>query len=249
MRARYPHAMSENRNDRAGALRWTSAGFHLGVRLALPVVPGMVAFGLAVGATAAGKGLTFIDSLLMNVLVYAGMSQLVALDVWPQQITPAALAGLALICLTVNARMLLMGASLRPWLGALPARSMYPALHILADPSWLITMRYRAEGGADPGVFLGSSVALALAWIAAGAVGHLGGTLIADPRPLAVDLVMPIFFAVMLIPLWRGARRAVAWIVAGAVALAVQHVVGGPWFLIAGAVAGSVAGGYLDDQS
>ena len=30
---------------------WTLAGFNLGMRLALPVLPGMIAFGLAVGAT------------------------------------------------------------------------------------------------------------------------------------------------------------------------------------------------------
>src|SRR5205085_2282742 len=37
------------------------------------------------------------------------------------------------------------------------------------------------------------------------------------------DLVMPVFFAAMLIPLWRGPRRGVAWLIAGAVALVVQH--------------------------
>ena len=33
----------------------------------------------------------------------------------------------------------------------------------------------------------------------------------------------------------------------GAVALAVQQLLGGWWFIVAGAVAGSVAGGLLDD--
>ncbi len=56
----------------------------------------------------------------------------------------------------------------------------------------------------------------------------MAGALIADPRRYGIDLVMPIFFACMLIPLWRGARRSTAWGVAGA-------------------IAGSVAGGFLDD--
>ena len=59
---------------------------------------------------------------------------------------------------------------------------------------------------------------------------------------------MPIFFAAMLIPLWRGPRRAAAWAVAGAVALLVQQFIAGWWFIVAGAVAGSVAGGFLDDR-
>jgi 4-azaleucine resistance transporter AzlC len=227
---------------------WSLAGFNLGLRLALPVVPGMVAFGLAVGATAARKGLGFVDNLLMNLFVYAGMSQLVALEAWPERFTVGALAALGVLMITINARMLLMSAALYPWLYASSPWRIYPALHVLTDPSWLITMRYRAEGGSDAGVFLGSSVLLAIVWIAAACAGHVGGMLIADPRRYGIDLVMPIFFAAMLIPLWRGGRHAVAWIVAGAVAVAVHQLAGGWWFIVAGAVAGSAVGGFLDDS-
>ena len=61
------------------------------MRLALPVLPGMIAFGLAVGATAARKGFSFVDNLVMNVFVYAGMSQLVAMEAWPERVTLGAL--------------------------------------------------------------------------------------------------------------------------------------------------------------
>jgi len=226
---------------------WTLAGFNLGARLALPIMPAMIAFGLAVGATAARKGFSFVDNLLMNAFVYAGMSQLVAMEAWPERVTLGALAALAVLCITVNARMLLMSAALYPWLGASPPWRIYPTLHVLTDPSWLIAMRYRSQGGADAGVFLGSSVLLALGWVAATCVGHVGGTMIADPRRYGIDLVMPIFFAVMLIPLWRGGRAALAWAVAGVVAVAVHQLAGGWWFIVAGAVAGSVVGGFLDD--
>jgi predicted branched-subunit amino acid permease len=56
--------------------------------------------------------------------------------------------------------------------------------------------------------------------------------------------VLPIFFAAMLVPLWRGRRRTIAWGVAGAVALATQYLVPGWWFIIVGAIAGSVAEGF-----
>ena len=226
---------------------WTLAGFNLGMRLALPVLPGMVAFGLAVGATAARKGFSFLDNLLMNAFVYAGMSQLVAMEAWPERITLGALAALAVLMVTINARMLLMSAALYPWLHASSAWRVYPTLHVLTDPSWLISMRYRAEGGTDIGVLLGSSVLLAIAWMTAVCAGHVGGAMIADPRRYGIDLVMPVFFAAMLIPLWRGGRQAAAWIVAGAVAIAVHQLAGGWWFIVAGAIAGSVVGGFLDD--
>jgi predicted branched-subunit amino acid permease len=239
--------MTTHLENPAGTLA-SLAGFKLGLRLAVPVLPGMVAFGLAVGATAAGKGLTFIDHMLMNVFVYAGMSQLVALDVWPSHITIGALAGLALLCVTINARLLLMAAALHPWLGKMPAWQIYPALHLLVDPGWLIAMRYRAEGGSDRAMFFGNAVVLFIAWQSAVAAGYLLGALIADPRQIGLDLVMPVFFAAMLIPLWRGPRRGLSWVVAGAVALIVQRLAGGWWFIVAGAVAGSVLGAFIDDS-
>ena len=37
-------------------------GFNHGVRLGLPVMPGVIAFGLVVGAVAARQGFTFVDT-------------------------------------------------------------------------------------------------------------------------------------------------------------------------------------------
>jgi predicted branched-subunit amino acid permease len=162
--------------------------------------------------------------------------------------TAGALVALMVLMITINARMLLMSAALYPWLRNASPWIIYPTLHVLTDPSWLISTNYRANGGSDAGVLLGSSVLLAVAWVSATCIGHIGGMLIADPRRYGIDLVMPIFFAAMLIPLWRGGRAAFAWIVAGSVAIAVHQLAGGWWFIVAGAIAGSVVGGYLDDR-
>jgi predicted branched-subunit amino acid permease len=231
---------------------WTRQGAWLGARLALPLIPGYLAFGLAVGATAAGKGFTLLATLAMNAFVYAGASQLIGMEIWPTELTVGAIVSLALIVATVNARMLLMGASLRPWLGSLPAWQTYPMQHLTTDPGWILAMRYRAEGGNDAAMYLSNGAVLFCIWMAATTAGYLAGALIADPRALGIDLVMPIFFAIMLIPLWRNARRkprrAIAWIVAGGVALAVQHLVAGWWFIMAGAIAGALAEGLADER-
>jgi predicted branched-subunit amino acid permease len=231
---------------------WSLAGLALGARLALPILPGMVAFALAVGATAARKGFSLFDMMLMNGFVYAGASQMVAMEIWPDRVTFGAIAALALVTATVNARLLLMGASLRPWLAPLPAWQSYPMLHFNTDPGWLIAMRYRAEGGNDAAVFVGGALIIFALWMTATAAGYLLGALVANPRAVGLDLVMPIFFATMLIPLWqyapRRAKRAMAWIVAGVVALTVEHLVPGWWFIIAGALAGAIAEGIADEH-
>ena len=226
---------------------WSLAGLRLGVRLMLPALPGMIAFALAVGATEARKGFGFVDAALMNLLVYAGASQMVAMEAWPDRLTVATVAALALLVATVNARMLLFGASLRPWLGNAPAWQIYPLLQFTTDPGWLITMRYRAEGGNDAAVFLGGALAVLVAWLGAATAGYLMGALVTNPRAIALDLVMPIFFCAMAVPFWRRGRRTVAWVVAGAVALATERILPGWWFVIAGGLAGALVEGFAGD--
>jgi predicted branched-subunit amino acid permease len=245
---RIPFLMTPKTSDDTGKPTWSLSGLKLGAMLMLPALPGMIAFGIAVGATAARKGFTLIDSILMNVLIYGGASQMVAMEVWPQRITLASLAALALLAGTVNARMLLFGASLRPWLGPLPGWQIYPMLQMSTDPGWLISMRYRADGGSDAAVFLGGGLLVWAAWQAGTTGGYLMGALVSDPRRIALDLVMPIFFSTMLVPLWRGRRRAIAWGIAGAVALATEYLVSGWWFVITGALAGSLAEGFAADN-
>jgi predicted branched-subunit amino acid permease len=234
-------------NPSAPPPTWSLSGLALGARLASPIMPGMIAFALAVGTMTARKGFSFLDCLLMNGVVYAGAAQMVAMEAWPERLTLGAIIGLALLTATVNARMLLMGASLRPWFAPLPAWQVYPILHLTTDPGWLITMRYRSDGGNDAGVYLGSALMILAGWMAATSIGYWLGALIANPRAIGLDLVMPIFFAMMLIPLWRGAfrprSRGLGWLVAGVVALVVERLVPGWWFVIAGAVAGAVAEG------
>lgn len=230
---------------------WTREGAKLGARLALPLVPGYIAFGLAVGATSASKGFTLLATTAMNVFVYAGASQLVGMEIWPAKLTAGAVVSLALIVATVNARMLLMGASLRPWLGPLPWWQTYPMQHLTTDPGWIMTMRYRAEGGNDAAMFFTNGFILFWVWLASTTSGYLLGALIANPRMLAIDLVMPIFFSIMLIPLWRAggsSRRAIGWMVAAVVAFAFQHFVPGYWFIMAGAIAGALTEGFADER-
>ena len=162
--------------------QWSRADLELGARLALPVLPGLIAFALAVGAAAAAKGLSLLNSVLMNAFVFAGASQLVALEVWPERFTIGAIAGLALVVATVNARILLITAALQPTFRDLPAWQLYPLLHITTDPAWLITMRAQRESGSPVSIFLGASLVLVVVWMAASTAGYLFGALAGDPR-------------------------------------------------------------------
>ncbi len=209
----------------------------------------MSVFGAAFGTVAAQKGLTVVEATLMSALVFAGASQFVAVEIWTDPVTLATVVTLGFVTATVNMRFVLMSAALRPWLGGLPAWQTYPALSVMTDPGWLVAMRYRSEGGSDSSTFLGSGIALWLVWVASTAFGHLLGALVTEPKRFGLDLVLPAFFIVMLVPLWRGPRRAIAWAVAGAIALLAAQFLAGWWFIVLGAVAGSITAGVLDERA
>jgi predicted branched-subunit amino acid permease len=227
--------------------RWTRTGFIDGARQVLPLVPGIVAFGATFGALAAQKGFTLAQALAMSGIIYAGVSQLMVLQFWPEHLTITAVVTLMLIVFTVNARFVLMSASMRPWLGALPAWQAYPPLLLNIDPIWLLTNRHQADGKSDPAFFLAAGLVSWVVWLAATWPGFVLGAAIGSAERFGLDVFMPVFFAAMLVPLWHGVAKAVPWLIAGAVALAVSLVLPGYWFIVLGAVAGCVAEGLRDE--
>lgn len=239
----------ETQPEPASAARLTPAGMLTGLRRVSVLMPGVVVFAVAFGAAASAKGLSLLEAVLMSALVYAGVSQLVAMELWRPEWSWGAIAGLAVVTATVNARMVLQGASLQPWFARYPRTVNALHLFFFTDANWLIGTRYHGEGGRDLGVLVGAGVALWLVWVAATVPGYLLGALVSDPRRYGIDLVMPIFFAAMIVPLWRGKRAALPWLVAGIVALITIRLVDGYAFIIIGALSGALAGAFLDDDA
>src|SRR5476651_1770240 len=161
---------------------WTYAAFREGVIATLPLMPGLFAFGMAFGTVAARKGFSLIDALVMSGTVYAGVAQLVVLESWPERLTLPVIASTAAVTALISSRFLLVGASLRPWLGSQPAAKIYPTLFLLVEPNWLMSMRYRANGGNDPAYLMGGGAMTYVIWVVSTAAGYWLGASIADPN-------------------------------------------------------------------
>ncbi len=225
----------------------TRAGLAQGLRLSLPLWPGIAVFGMAFGAAAAQRGLSLVEALGMSGFVYAGAAQLVTLEVWQQAWNPSSLLAAMTLTGLINARMILMGATIQPWMRGMPVLGAAASLFVLVDASWLIGVRYRNAGGRDLGVLIGAGAGMWPLWILTTLVGYLAGGLVTEPRRYGLDLMMPVFFAAMLVPLWRGWRPALPWLASAAASLLVQRLVPGYAFILAGAAAGLVTGALVPD--
>ncbi|WP_372425065.1 AzlC family ABC transporter permease [Salinarimonas chemoclinalis] len=238
--------MPEPTPREAGPPPLTFAGARTGMRLTLPLVPGVIVFGTAFGAAAAQKGFDLWLTLSLSAFVFAGASQMVALELWREVWTWPTLLYLVAVTATINGRMVLMGAAIAPHVKAMPRGIRLLNFFVLVDANWLVATRYHGEGGRDLGVILGAGAMLWVLWVLATIPGFLAGALVTRPEAFGLDLVMPIFFAVMLVPLWKGLAPAMPWIVAGAVALATSALVDGYAFIVVGALAGAAAGALRD---
>lgn len=88
-----------------------------GFRQMVPIGAFVAVFGAAFGLAALQHGLSAASALGMSTLVFAGAAQFAVLDLWGPQVPMLALV---LTVFAINARHLLMGATLYPWLRQLP---------------------------------------------------------------------------------------------------------------------------------
>lgn len=214
-----------------------------GLRTAVPLLMGALPFGLVVGVLASGKGLSLLETALMSALVFAGTSQILALELWD---SPVPVLAVGVAALVVNLRLLPMGASLAPWFDRLRGWRVWGTLFTLVDHSFALAAVEERAGRRDAGFLLGAGLLTWLGWLVSTVAGHLLGSAVR----LAAD--NPLFFAAaatfvaLLVPLWRGARRdLLPWAAAAAVSLlASGWKLPVPLPLVLGALAGALLGAW-----
>ena len=223
---------------------FTRAGVARGMRRVAPLMFGIAPFAVVVGIVAQGKGLSLIESTLMNLLVFAGASQLVALAAWSH---PAPVLAATLAAFVVNLRMALMGPALGQWLDRLRGVRLWGTLAIMVDHSFALSVADIRAGGADAGFLLGASLLMWVVWVAASVAGFLAGAALHLPPGHPLFFAALAAFIALLVPMWRGSHEAAPWLVAAVVASVVARALPGTaWYIVAGAAAGSLAGALRD---
>jgi predicted branched-subunit amino acid permease len=116
------------------------------------------------------------------------------------------------------------------------------AAYFLTDEAFGVVS---ASGERSFGFLLGAELSLFFAWNAATFGGAIAGTAITDPEALGLDLVFPLAFLALLVPLVRTRVELTVAFVSGALAYVLARgLPGGLPILVAG-IAGSLLGAAL----
>ncbi|WP_243371650.1 AzlC family ABC transporter permease [Microvirga solisilvae] len=211
-----------------------------GLRDIAPVAVAAVPIGLLFGALAAAKGLSPLEIGLMSGLVFAGGAQFAATEAW---LHPAPVAALTFATLLINARHVLMGASLSPKL-KLSRPQQLLAMFFLTDESWALSERRALERPITGAYWAVMAAVLWLNWSISSTLGAILGSFMGDPARIGADFAFTALFIGLVAGFGRSRVTLVTVGVSAAVAALVHYFIGAPWHVASGALAG-IAAAYL----
>lgn len=174
----------------------------MGMKAGLPIALGYLPIAVAFGLLAKTNGLPVLTSILMSVLVFAGASQFIAVN-----LLAAGTSGGEIILTTflVNLRHLLMGATLAQRLGQQPARTRALLAFGITDETFSLVVMH-PEHNNDPGFVAGVNTVAYLGWV----LGTATGAVLVNGLPAilqsSMGLALYAMFIGLLVPNLKGSR-------------------------------------------
>ena len=176
--------------------------FLAGVRAELPILVGVVPFGLIFGAVAVSGGLPPLLAQAMSSVVFAGSAQFIG-----AQLMAGGAPALVLLATTavVNLRHLLYSASLAPHVHHLPLRWRLLLAYLLTDEAYAVTIVHYTDPASPPAArhwyYLGAGLALWTSWQISTALGVFFGA--AVPASWSLDFALAVTFIGIVVPTLR----------------------------------------------
>ncbi|MBC2774838.1 AzlC family ABC transporter permease [Rhizobium sp. AQ_MP] len=214
-----------------------------GALKALPVIISAGPFAVLFGAVAVANGQTVAEAALMSATVYAGASQLVGIELFGQAVP---MWVVVLSILAVNFRHILYSAALTPFIDHFTLPQKLLSFFLLTDPQFAEAVA-RGESGKEVSFpwYFGFGAMIYVPWVAMSALGGALGSVIGNPADYGIDVLLPIYFLGLVLGFRKRGNFLPIVAVSAVVSVAAQHVVGAPWHISIGAVAGIVLAALL----
>jgi 4-azaleucine resistance transporter AzlC len=199
---------------------FSGPAFLEGVRDMLPMLMGIVPFGVVCGVGAISAGASPLAALAMSLIIFSGAAQIAATQLIADG---APFAVIVLTCFVLSLRFLMYSAAMAPHLRSLDSRWRNLLAFLLTDQAFASTIhRFRESGDlrANASYFLGAGALLWVTWGVATLAGVLLGSVI--PSSWQLEFVVPLCFIAILAPLLRDRVTIVVFVVAAIAVVALD---------------------------
>lgn len=214
-----------------------------GFKAGIPIVIGYIPIGMAFGLLARNVGVSFGENCLFSILVFAGASQFMALDLLRAGI---ATGDIILATFLLNLRHMVMGASLAARLKNVNKKWLPFIAFGITDETFSVASLQGKE--LSPFFLMALNGVYYAAWIAGTALGYAVGTVLPETVQISLGVGLYAMFTAILIPEIRKSMTALC--LAGFSGLvyfildALEFFPDG-WKLITAIIVGSSAGPFL----
>jgi 4-azaleucine resistance transporter AzlC len=189
-----------------------------GLKAELPILLGVLPFGMIYGVLALQAGLPPLPALAMSSIVFAGSSQFIGTQLMAQ-----GAGGFVIIATTfvVNLRHALYSASVAPFIKHVPLRWKVLLAYLLTDEAYavVITRFTRPDGAAALNkhwYYFGAGITLWSSWQISTAIGIFVGQLI--PASWSLDFTLALTFIALVVPNLKDRASLAAAVSAGIMA-------------------------------
>ncbi len=209
-----------------------------GVRDMSPLLLGILPFALVAGIAAVEVGFTLTQAVGLSMIVFAGASQLAAIDLLGSNAPLAVVIGTAVV---INLRMVMYSASIAPHFARYGRRARAVLAYVLTDQAYALSVAEFA-GNEDRSrwkYYLGAAGSLWIVW----QVGTVAGVVLGAgvPEEWGLTFAIPLVFLALLVPAMKDRPTTVAGVVGGCAAVVAAGLPLNLGLLV-GAVGGILAG-------
>jgi len=214
------------------------ADFSRGVRTSIPIFVASAPFAILFGAMAVDNGLTIFEATLMSASIYAGASQMVGLELFGSHTVAPWLIVFSIFA--VNFRHVLYSAAIGRNLSHWRPLNKAAAFFLLVDPIFAESER-RVENGhrITFAWYFGAAVPMYLSWVLMSWFGaEFGSRVMPDAHAIGLDFLLPIYFLGLVMGFRARPRWLPVVLVSAIASMLAFRIVGSPWHVTIGALAG-----------
>ncbi|MBE3586288.1 AzlC family ABC transporter permease [Desulfofundulus thermocisternus] len=213
--------------------------FFLGARDALPIVLGYFPLAMTFGVLARSSNLSLGQIVAMSLMIYSGSAQFIAVSMLGSGATPP---GIIATILLVNSRLILLSASLAPYLPRMAAPVLSFLAHGLTDETYALAVSRTGETPPTRWYLSGLFITSHLAWVGGSALGGFMGALLGDTSRWGFDFALTAMFICLLIMQLKNNITIAVACLAGLISITAATMLGRGWNIIPATVLAATIG-------